>query len=327
MTEPTPRFLALTGPTASGKTELSLALADCLKVEIISMDSRQVYRGMDIATDKVAGPARRRVPHHGLDLVDPDERYSAGQFARDVRLLIAEIESRERLPLLVGGTGFFLRAVMDPVFTEPELDEDRLRALRAYLGRQSPEELARWVKVLDAERAELAIEGGPQRMSRTLEIALLSGQALSTWHRTAPPEADRLPGIVVVLQVPRDIMDRRIDERVAGMVERGLVREVEELLEGGYGVDDPGMSGTGYREMVEHLSGERTLEEALDEIRKNTRRYARRQITWFRNQLPDSAVRIDATIPLERQVEEVLVAWRDSARRALSRAPLTEAGT
>jgi tRNA dimethylallyltransferase len=304
-----PLFLAVTGPTASGKTDLSLALAERVRAEVISMDSRQVYRDMDIGTDKVGRAARAAVPHHGLDLVAPDERYSAGRFARDARRWMEEIHGRGALPLLVGGTGFFLRAVLDPVFTEPPLDPDRLEALRAWLKSQSRERLQRWVERLDPERARLASEGGPQRLGRTLEVALLSGRPLTWWHRAAPSEGDGLPGVVVLLDLPRDEMDRRIDERVAGMLERGLVEEVRALLAAGYAEDAPGLTGTGYREVAAHLRGEATLDQAVEEIRRNTRRYARRQLTWFRHQLPESTLRVDATAPVGEQADAALAAF------------------
>ena len=304
-----PAFLAILGPTASGKTDLSLAIARRLPVEIVSVDSRQVYRGMDIGTDKVAPEARARVPHHGLDVVEPDERYSAGRFARDARAWIAGIRGRGRLPLLVGGTGFFLKALMEPIFTEPDLDETRLLALRSWLGDQEPERLEAWVRRLDPERAELAVEGGRQRMSRTLEVALLTGWTLSWWHRTSPPDAEGVPGAVVVLELPREEMDARIDARVSRMMERGLLQEVRGLLAEGHAAGEPGMTGTGYTEIVRHLGGELTLEEAVEEIRRNTRRYARRQLTWLRNQLPPGTVAVDAMLPLEEQVRVVLDAW------------------
>ncbi len=314
-----PDFLAITGPTASGKTALSLALAERIDIEIISMDSRQVYRGMDIATDKVSDEARATVPHHGLDLVDPDERYSAGQFARDVRRWVAEVRGRDRSPVLVGGTGFFLKAVIEPIFAEPPMDEGRLTALRTFLKAQDTGELARWVHALDPVRAELAVQGGPQRMSRTLEVALLSGRPLSWWHREAPPEADGLEGAVVVLDLPREEMDRRIDGRVARMMERGLLDEVRGLLEAGYTTDDPGMTGTGYREIARHLAGETTLEEAMEEIRSATRKYARRQLTWFRHQLPASTIRIDAMLPLREQLSALMFALRRTGAPFLAR--------
>lgn len=311
-----PRFLAITGATASGKTGLSIALGEWMPVEIISMDSRQVYAGMDIGTDKVSAEDRARVSHHGLDVIRPDQRYSAGRFARDVRRWVAEIEERGAWPVLAGGTGFFLKAVMDPIFAEPPLDEVRLEALRAYLSGQPRDRLEAWVRVLDPDRADVAIEGGPQRMARTLEVALLSGIPLSRWHREAPREADGLPGVVVVLDLPRAEMDRRIDERVAGMVERGLVDEVRALTAAGYGDDDPGMTGTGYREMTAYLRGERTLEDAMEDIRRSTRRYARRQLTWLRTQLPDSVIHIDATRPRAEQVGRVLDALREAGIEA-----------
>lgn len=311
MTQPV--FLAITGPTASGKTDLSVALAAELPSEIISMDSRQVYRGMDIGTAKVEAAAQAQVPHHGLDLIDPDQRYSAGQFARDARRWIGEIRDRGRLPLLVGGTGFFLKTVMEPIFAEPPMDRGRMERLRRYLNQQPREGLGRWLQRLDPERAELAIEGGPQRMGRALEVALLTGRPLSWWHREAPNEGEGIPGMVVRLELPRDEMDRRIDERVPDMVDRGLVNEVQELLDAGYALDSPGMTGTGYRETARYLAGEIPLEEAVEEIRRNTRRYARRQLTWYRNQLPPDTVVVDALAPLDVQVAQVLSAWKSQA--------------
>jgi len=318
MTQPV--FLAITGPTASGKTDLSVALARELPAEIISMDSRQVYRGMDVGTDKVEAAAQEEVPHHGLDLVDPDERYSAGQFARDARRWIGEIRDRGHLPILAGGTGFFLKAVMEPIFAEPPIDRDRMEDLRRFLNQQPREELERWVRRLDVERAALAIEGGPQRMGRTLEVALLTGKPLSWWHREAPSEGEGIPGMVVRLDLPKEEMDRRIDDRVPGMVDRGLVSEVQDLLDAGYALDSPGMTGTGYRETARYLAGEIPLDEAVEQIRQNTRRYARRQLTWYRNQLPSDSVVVDALAPLEAQVAQVLAAWRShGASSAMNR--------
>ncbi len=326
MTGVRPRFVAITGATASGKTDLSLALARLMPVEIVSMDSRQVYRGMDIGTDKVDRAGREAVPHHGLDLVDPHERYSAGRFARDARRWIVDIESRGSLPLLVGGTGFFLRSLMEPIFREPELDRERREVLRAWLGGRSAEELARMVRRLDPERAELAVQGGPQRMGRAIEVALLTGVPLSVWHREAPPDGEGVPGVVLVLDLPREEMDRRIDDRVGRMVDRGLVDEVRRLLDAGAADDAPGMTGTGYREISAFLRGETTLDGAMDEIRRQTRRYARRQVTWFRHQLPDSAVRIDATLPLARQVATALSALRAAGIGVPERRTHSDAG-
>jgi len=273
---------------------------------------------MDIGTDKVSREARERVPHHGLDLVAPSERYSAGRFARDARRWIREIEERDRVPMLVGGTGFFLRAVTDPVFREPPLERDRLRDLRRYLAEQSRERLASWVGHLDPDRAALAREGGPQRMSRTLEVPLLTGRALSWWHRNAGPDAEPVRGLIFVLSAPRETLDARIAKRVDRMFARGLEAEVSRLVEAGYGPGDPGMSGTGYHEVADLLRGEVDREEAKARIRSATRRYARRQMTWFRNQLPTEAVHLDATEPVRLHADRVVAAWEEAGRAAPS---------
>lgn len=304
-----PRAIAVTGPTASGKTGVALGLARRLGAEIISMDSRQVYRGMDIGTAKVTREERRGIPHFGLDLVDPDGSYSAGQWARDARRWIDEIEARGHLPLVVGGTGFFLRALLEPIFREPPLDLDGKVALRSRLDALPLPDLERWVTALDPERAEIAVQGGRQRISRTLEVALMTGRPLSWWHRHAPVDGPAVPCLVVCLELPRDVLDRRIDERAAQMIERGFVDEVAALLAAGYGPDTPGMTGTGYREIAQVVRGERSLREALDEVRRQTRRYARRQITWFRNQLPSDTLRIDARLPAVEIIDRIESAW------------------
>jgi tRNA dimethylallyltransferase len=305
-----PAFLAIAGPTASGKTDLSLAVARTLGGEIISMDSRQVYRGMDVGTAKVSRAAQALVRHHGIDLVNPDQRYSAGSFARDARRWIGEIRERGRVPILVGGTGFFLRAILEPIFAEPQLREEQLQALRGYLKTQPSERLAAWVRRLDPERAELAVQGGAQRMGRTLEVALLTGRRLSEWHREAPAEGEAILGVVVRLDLPREEMDRRIDARVTEMISAGFVEEVRGLLEKGYAPDAPGLTAVGYKDLARSLRGEISLDEAVERVRHGTRRYARRQLTWLRNQLPAGSVVVDATASLEEQVGLTLGAWR-----------------
>lgn len=306
------RVLAVTGPTSSGKTRLSVPLARRLRGEIVSMDSRQVYRGMDVGTDKVRRGERGGVPHHGLDLVAPDRRYSAGRWAREARGWIRRIRTRGHLPILVGGTGFFLKALTEPVFREPEMDADRRERLRGWLEDRPREELARWARRLDPERAEVAEAGGPQRLSRTLEVPLLTGRPLSWWHAHAPPDAAPVSAGVVVLVLPRERLYRRIDERAEWMFRSGgLLDEVRGLLESGFGPDDPGMTGTGYREAVEVLRGEASLADAIERVQRATRGYARRQLTWLRNQVPaEDVLELDATLPLEAQVERVVEWWR-----------------
>lgn len=302
--------LVITGPTATGKTALSLAVAERLDGEIISMDSRQVFRGMDIGTAKATPEERARVPHHGLDLVNPDERYSAGRFSEDARRWITEIVARGHVPILVGGTGFFLRSLTHPLFDEPELPEERRERLKRYFAAQPTTRLRRWLRVLDPETArQLERRGGHQRMARALEVALLSGRPLSWWHRHAPPSVEPIEPLIFVLTLPREELYLRINERVHAMVEAGLVDEVRGLLERGYGPGDPGMNATGYAEMIPYLRGETSLEEAVDAIQRATRRYARRQLTWFRHQLPEDAVWLEADRPRDELVSTIVETW------------------
>jgi tRNA dimethylallyltransferase len=304
------RALAIVGPTASGKTALSLQVASRLRGEIISLDSRQVYRGMDIGTAKATHAQRAAIPHHGLDLVDPDERFGAGEFARHARAWVHEISRRGGVPIFVGGTGFFLRALTNPIFREPPLEPSRRAAVQQYLESLETPVLHDWLAALDPETAgRLSAWGGRQRLIRALELPLLTGRALSWWHRNAPPEAPPLEPLVFVLEPPRPVLYDAINERVGQMERAGLVNEVRDLLASGYDESDPGLNATGYVELLPYLRGERTLEEALDLIRKNTRAYARRQLTWFRHQLPGGTVWLDATRPRDALVEAIVARW------------------
>lgn len=302
-----PPVLAIVGPTASGKTALSVEVARELGGEIISMDSRQLYRGMDIGTAKPTPLQRAEVPHHGLDLIHPDERFSAGRFARYAREKIAEIRQRGAFPILVGGTGFFLRALTHPIFQEPPLDPARRDALAEYMVSLSDEELMRWLGALDPETAgRLSGWGGRQRILRALEMPLLTGRTLPWWHEHSPPAEAPLEPAVFVLTLPRDRLEAAIDRRLDEMIQAGLVPEVEALLAAGYDESSPGMNATGYAELLPYLRGHTTLDVAATEIRRNTRAYAKRQMTWFRRQLPEGAVVLDGTRPRQELVREVV---------------------
>lgn len=310
-----PRFLAIVGPTGAGKTALSLVVAEELDGEIISLDSRQIYRGMDIGTAKATSAERALVPHHGLDIRNPDQRYSAGEFGRDARRWIDAIRGRGRVPVVVGGTGFFLKVLAEPIFCEPPIDAAERRALEDVLARLPRAELERWVRRMDPRRAAVAIAGGYQRMLRVLSITILTGKNLSWWHDRHPTDSEPVAGMTCLLEVPREVLDERIRRRVGAMVEGGLVNEVARLAEAGYRPRDPGMNAVGYREVAEHLAGRTSLPEAIERIRVATRRYARRQDTWFRHQLGPDAVKVNGTAPREEQAAAVVAAWR-AAREA-----------
>jgi tRNA dimethylallyltransferase len=304
--------IVITGATATGKTRLAVALALETGGEVISMDSRQVYRGMDVGTAKPDMAERAGVPHHGFDLVDPAERYSAGRFARDARAWIDAIRARARIPILAGGTGFFLRSLTHPMFREPPLDVGRRAALHGRLDGLSTDELRHWLGTL--EETDLDTRGGGrQRLMRRIEVAILTGRPLSWWHENSPPAEPPLRPRVFVLEMDREALVRRIDARVLDMVRDGLVDEVRSLLERGCTIADPGMNATGYIEFVPHIEGTRTLQEAIELTQRATRRYARRQVTWFRNQLDDAAVALDAALDTP--------ALRDLVIRELKGAP------
>jgi tRNA dimethylallyltransferase len=311
-TPDSPAALAIIGPTASGKTALSIEVARRLGGEIISMDSRSVYRGMDVGTAKPTPEERGGVPHHGIDLVEPSERFSAARWARYARETIVAIRGRGAVPILVGGSGFFLRALTSPIFLEPTLDPDRRAALAHELAALCDDELLRRLEPLDAESAErLRAGGGRQRLLRALEVAILTGHPLSWWHRNSPPEAPAVPVLTVVLEMPRERLYAAVDARVGEMVRLGLVDEVRALVER-YGEAAPGLNAHAYIELFPYLRGERTLDEALELARKNTRAYTRRQQTWNRTQLTEPVVRLDATRPRAELADEIIGAWREA---------------
>jgi tRNA dimethylallyltransferase len=304
--------LAIVGPTASGKTALSVEVAGRLGAEIISMDSRSVYRGMDVGTAKPTPEERGGIPHHGIDLVDPSERFSAAEWARLARRLIPEIHGRGAVPMLVGGTGFFLRALTHPIFREPEMDPAARAALGQTLEPLTDEALhQRLIEVDPESAARLEHWGGRQRLLRALEVALLTGHPIGWWHRHSPPEEEPMRILPFVLEVPRELLYERIGLRIREMVAYGLLEEVRSLVDR-YGEAAPGLNAHAYIELFPYFRGERSLDEALELAARNTRAYTRRQLTWFRRQLPDGAVWLDATRPREELADEIVRSWLEA---------------
>jgi tRNA dimethylallyltransferase len=289
------------GPTAAGKSAIAMSLAERAPTTIVSADSRQIYRGFDIGTAKPTSGERRRVPHRGIDIVEPTERYSAASWAEDATAWIAEAVGAGRTPVVVGGTGFYLRALAMPLFEEPPLDADRRAALARVLDPMSTPELRRWCEQLDPARAHL----GRTQLLRAIEIAVLTGRPISAWHRERP----RTPGIrarwLVVSPRPA-VLAQRIEERAAAMVRGGWEDEVRTLIES-VPEDAPAWNATGYRAVRDRVRGTVTREAMLGRILVETRQYAKRQRTWFRHQLPDERVtRID---PTEARAIDTATRW------------------
>lgn len=297
----------LVGPTAVGKTAVAVALAAHWPLEIISADSRQVYRRLDIGTAKPTRKERARAPHHGIDLVEPGVRYSAGHFARDAIGWLAGIRTRGNLPAIVGGTGLYVRALAEGLFSEPPLDPAKRRSLDAWTARLEPIELLRWTARLDPGFQG----GGRQRAARAIEVALLSGRPLSHWQQTARAQGSLDPWYIV-LTVPRPVLHQRIARRAEEMMQRGLIEEVASVLAEGHEPGSPGLDGIGTREAVEYLHGQRSRESVADAIAAGTRQYAKRQQTWFRHQLPGKVVTLDATRPPEKLAAEIAGMWERS---------------
>ncbi|HEV3468608.1 MAG TPA: tRNA (adenosine(37)-N6)-dimethylallyltransferase MiaA [Pyrinomonadaceae bacterium] len=277
--------VAVVGPTASGKSELGIALALAVGGEVINCDSVQVYREIEIATAKVPPAERRGVPHHLIDFVPPGVNYTAADWARDALAKIEEVEGRGRLAILVGGTGFYLRALREPFFEAPPTDEGLRRRLVRLRERRGAEHLHRLLRRLDPPTAARLQPRDWSRVQRAVEVRLQTGEPLSALRerrRPPPPQAARLR--VFALDPPRAELYRRIDARTEAHFRAGLVEEVRGLLARGVPAESSALGAHGYRRVVEHLRGERTLESAVAQTRLDVRHYAKRQLTWFRRE-------------------------------------------
>lgn len=278
-------IIAVVGPTASGKSELGIEAALRFGGEIINCDSVQVYREIEIATAKVPVSERRGVPHHLIDFVPPEINYTAGEWARAAAEKIEEIEARGRMAMLVGGTGFYLRALRQPFFPSPKTDESLRRRLTAIRERRGPAYLHRMLQRLDPESAIKLFERDWPRVQRALEVRLQTGRPISTQAsaRAKPPScAARIH--VFALLPPRAELYRRINERTEAHFAAGLIDEVRRLLDKKVPADSNALGAHGYRRVVEHLRGERDLESAIEQTRLDVRHYAKRQLTWFRRE-------------------------------------------
>jgi tRNA dimethylallyltransferase len=304
------RVPVIVGPTAVGKTAVALALAASWPLEIISADSRQIYRRLDIGTAKPTPKQRAAVVHHGLDQVDPGQRYSAGRFAADAARWIKEIRARGRMPVVVGGTGLYIRALADGLFLEPPLDAARRRAVATWAATLDSRELVRFASRFDPTFSG----GGRQRASRGVEIALLTGRPLSFWQRAAKTRGAIDPWYVV-LTVPRQVLHQRIERRAQEMVERGLIQEVAAVLAEGLSPKAPGLDAIGIREAVEYLHGHRSRESVAEAVATSTRQYAKRQETWFRHQLAGEVLVLDATPSPPAVADQIIHAWTRAEQR------------
>jgi tRNA dimethylallyltransferase len=276
--------VAVVGPTASGKSALALGLARARNGEIVSCDSLQVYRGLDIGSAKATAEERRAVPHHLLDVVDPDQDFSAADYARLARAAIGEVAARGRLPIVAGGTGLYLRALRRGLFAGPSRDPDLRRRLERIAERRGDARLHRLLARVDPEAAARIPTSDRLRVIRALEVYRASGRTLSAHHREDAPAPDGRRWLVVGLDPPREALRAAVEARTRRMLEAGLLDEVRALVARYGGADLRPLRAIGYRQAVAVVRGTQTVDDAQRDIVKETMRYAKRQMTWFRHQ-------------------------------------------
>ncbi|MGG1514977.1 tRNA (adenosine(37)-N6)-dimethylallyltransferase MiaA [Paenibacillus oryzisoli] len=278
-----PKLLVLLGPTAVGKTKLSLEIARRFNCEIISGDSMQVYRGMDIGTAKASPEEQALVPHHLIDIHDPAYPFSAAEFQERVKQLIEEIHGRGKLPLIVGGTGLYIESVCyNFQFTDVSMDETFRQEQEAYADQHGEEALHAKLREVDPESAERLHANDRRRVIRALEIFHVSGETMTS-HLAAQKKESPYELCIIGLTMDRALLYQRIEERIDAMMAEGLVEEVQSILAAGCPKTAISMQALGYKEILAYLEGELSLDGAVTLLKRDTRRFAKRQLSWFRH--------------------------------------------
>ena len=304
-----PRVLAVLGPTASGKSALGLALARRFDGEILNCDSTAVYRGFDIGTDKVAPEEQQGIPHHLIDIADPTEVYTAAQFARDAATVIRQVHARGRLPILVGGTGFYYRALVRGLFPGPAADQALRDRLDRLAARRGPERLHRLLAHVDPASGARIMPRDQKRMVRALEVYFSTGTPLTAHFAATRSLIEDCDVTAIALRLPADATAARVARRVEAQFARGVVDEVRGLLARGVPPHARPFGGLVYRQIMEMLRGVRDEAATRALIAQENRHYARRQLIWFRKE--PTLIWFDGpgeSIEVQRRVEAALTA-------------------
>ena len=277
------KLLILTGPTAVGKTALSVDLAQNLNGEIISADSMQIYKLMDIGTAKVTDDEMKDIPHHLIDIIDPDEEYTVSDYQRDATNLIAILNKKNKLPIVVGGTGLYINSLVYKLnFAKVPPNEDIRDKYESLADKYGNEYIYEKLSSIDPDSSKKIHIKDKKRIIRALEIFELTGKTMSEYNKNFRKETDNYNLLMICLNMDRAKLYERINQRVDIMIEKGLIKEVEHILNQGYSEDLISLQGIGYKEIIAYLNNKLTLEEAIDKIKQGSRNYAKRQLTWFR---------------------------------------------
>lgn len=285
------RCVIICGPTAAGKTSLAIEISKKIGGEVINADSRQIYRFMDIGTGKPAPEERKEVPHHLIDLINPDERFDAGRFIEMADRAYDEIVKRERFPVVVGGTGLYIRAFEKGLIPSPPIPQEIKEEILRIKEEKGAGYLYEELKKVDPETASRVAPGDFPRIERALSYYLATGQKISEIRKKHGFKENRYETLKIYIEPPRDVLYQSIKKRIYDMIKRGWIEETERLLNMGYDENSPGFTSVGYREIARFIRGEVNMESAIASIYKKTKDYARRQIFWFRK---ENSLKIDA---------------------------------
>ncbi|MED4531204.1 tRNA (adenosine(37)-N6)-dimethylallyltransferase MiaA [Metabacillus fastidiosus] len=298
-------LIVLIGPTAVGKTKLSIDLAHKLNAEIISGDSMQIYRRMDIGTAKITTEEMEGIPHHLIDIKDPDESFSVAEFQEIVRPLIDEIHARNKIPMIVGGTGLYIQSVVyDYQFADIPQDTAYRLEMEQFLEQNGVDLLHAKLQKVDPAAAERIHKNNSRRVIRALEIYHCTGLTMTEYIEKQEQE-QLYNASIIGLTMDRDVLYERINKRVDIMVEQGIVHEVKQLYDDGI-KDCQSIQAIGYKEFYDYFDGRVTLEEAVHNLKQNSRRYAKRQLTWFRNKMDVTWFEMTPPLQYEEKLNEIL---------------------
>jgi tRNA dimethylallyltransferase len=274
-------IITVQGPTAAGKTGFAVELAKLLETEIISADSRQIYKYLNIGTAKPTAYEMQGIKHHLIDIISPKEVYDAGRFSDDASDIINELHSKNKIPIICGGTGFYIKALTEGLFRAPEIPDNVREALRKQADENGKEWLQNELKRIDPESAERIEFNDVHRMLRALEVYRVSGKTI-TEHWKGQTLSKNYETFNILISQDRAKLYERINLRVLKMIDNGLISEVEDLIRKGYIKSDPGMKAVGYKELFPYFNEGISKEECIEKIQQNSRNYAKRQLTWYR---------------------------------------------